>query len=166
MDCTDCNWFRNISPKFLEVVWMDFGKEFPANTLQLWSRFICADSLEVKVVGQLKGRMGLDSLDSHPLKRHSSFDFANFAFKQYHTTFLVKYCNLFFGHLVKSTDRLILLGLRLSHKAPFARSWSWGGRLDPLIRGLLAIAKGFPHFGKTGTCWGWYVLIGFCQVPG
>ena len=42
-------------------------------------------------------------------------------------------------------DRLILLGSWVSHKVQLTRLWSWQGRLDPQIRVILAIAKGFPH---------------------
>ena len=41
-------------------------------------------------------------------------------------------------------------------------------RLDLLIGGILPIAKGFPHHGKTDTYCGWCVLMGFfkSQVKG
>ena len=58
MDCIGCNWFQNIWSQFLEVSWMGFGKELPREYMVC--SFEWADSLEVKVVGKLKGWMGLD----------------------------------------------------------------------------------------------------------
>ena len=55
---------------------MDFGKELP------WEYISCIfewlDSLEVKVVVHLKGRMSLDSLESHQLEQPPGLDFAKF----------------------------------------------------------------------------------------
>ena len=42
------NWFRDIWPQFQEVVWLHFGKELPCER---------ADSLEIKVPGQLEEQM-------------------------------------------------------------------------------------------------------------
>ena len=72
--------------------------------------------------------MGLDSLESHRLKWPSGLGFAKF--RQCHALFQEKYCNSLLGLLLKGTDRLILLGLRVSHKVPLARSWSGCRRLN------------------------------------
>ena len=85
IDCIGCKWFRNIWPQFLEIVWIDFGKELPCYYISF--SFGWADSLEVEAVGQLKGRMGLDSLVSHWLKRLPGLDFATF--RQCHAIFKV-----------------------------------------------------------------------------
>ena len=111
-------------------------------------------------VGQLRGRIGLDSFESHWLKRPSGLD--SVEFRLCHAIFHVKYCNALWGSLEKGTNELILHGLRVSHKGPLARSWSGHDR------GLLAIAKGLPHtpgrpiLAEDARC----ALIGFCQVPG
>ena len=65
MDSIACNSFQNIWPKFLEVVWVDFGVELPYEYLSC--SFEWGESLEIKVEGQLKGTMGLDSLHSNPI---------------------------------------------------------------------------------------------------
>ena len=57
---------------------------------------------------QLKGRMGLDWLESHRLKRLSGRDFSKLT--QCHTIFQVKYCNALKGSLVgitRKTQRVI-----------------------------------------------------------
>ena len=69
-----CNWHGSIWPRFLEVVWLDFRMKLPWKYIS--NSFQWADSLEVKVVGHLRWRMGLDSLDSHRLKRPSGLDSA------------------------------------------------------------------------------------------
>ena len=99
------------------------------------------------------GRMGLDSLESHRLKRPPSLDFANI--RQYHAIYQVKHFNSLLGSLAKDSDRLVLLGLRMSQKVPQTRTCWMCGRLDSQIRCLMAIAKGFPHPKNTNTCWGW-----------
>ena len=91
-------------------------------------------------------RLVLNSLDSHRLKRLSGLDFAKS--RQCKAIFHVKYCNSLLVSLVKDPDRLKLLRLPVSHKVLLARSWSGRGRLEPLIRGLMVIAKGFPHPGR------------------
>ena len=106
MDCIGCDWFQNIWPQFLKVVWMDFGKYLPCQYIS--HSFEWADSFEVKVVGQL-GRIELDSLESHQLKRPSA------KFRQYHAIYQVKYFNSFLVFLMKGANRLILLGLQVSH---------------------------------------------------
>ena len=83
-------------------------------------------------------------------------------FRKCHAIFHVKSCNSLLGSVVKGTDRLILLGLRVSDKVPLARPWSGYSRLDLLIRGLLAITKGFPHPTKTDTCC--CGLISLCKI--
>ena len=67
--------------ELLEVFWMDFGNKLPCKYIS-YSFEWADDSLEVKVVGQLKARMGLDSPQSHRLKWISGLDFAKF--KQSH----------------------------------------------------------------------------------
>ena len=54
-------------------------------------------------------------------------------------------CNSLVGSLLKGADGLIFFGLRVSHKVPLPKSWSGCGRLNLVIRGFLAITKGFPH---------------------
>ena len=101
----ECNWFRHILPQFLQVGWMDFGKELPCE--HILCRFEWADSLEFRVVGQLKGQMVLDLLESHLLKRPSDLEYSKF--KEWHKLILdVKYCYLLSGFLVKGADRLVL----------------------------------------------------------
>ena len=114
--------------------------------VQLWkSRFFRSQE-----VGQpLKG-MGLDVLESHRLKRPSGTDFE-----------LWKYHAIFQVNIVTLGKALLLLGLRVSHKMPAANFWSWRGRLDLLIRGLLAATKGFPHPMKIYTCSQWCRIIGW-----
>ena len=53
---------------------MDFGKILPCEYIT--SNVESADSLEVKPVGHR--RMGLESLESHRLKRPSCMDFAKY----------------------------------------------------------------------------------------
>ena len=152
MDCIGCNWFRNTWPQFLEVVWMGFDKGLSWEYISYC--FEWADPLQVNVIGQLKGRTGLESLESHRLKRPSALDFVKF--RQCQAVFQVKDSNSLKGALVKGAVRLTLPGLRVSpNKVPLARSWSGTDSLDLLIRRPLAIAKEFPHHGKTDTCWGW-----------
>ena len=55
---------------------MDFGKELPCEYISC--SFEGLDSLEVKVGVHLKGRMSLDSLESHQLEQTSGLDFAKF----------------------------------------------------------------------------------------
>ena len=153
MDCIGCNWFRNICPPLVEVVWVDFGKEMPYAYISC--SFEWADALKFEMVVQPKRGKGLDSLESRQLKRRSGLDFAKF--KQCHVIFQMKYCNSLLGSLVKGANSLILLGLRVSHKVPLARSRR--GRRDFLIKGLFAIAKGFSHNGKTDTCWGCWLVM-------
>ena len=56
------------------VVWMDFGKELPCEYIS--PSFEWSDTLEVKMVAQLKVQIGLDLLNSHLLKRPSGLNFA------------------------------------------------------------------------------------------
>ena len=65
------------------------------------------------------GPIGLDSFESHRLKRPYGVNFANS--RQCHFLFQVKYCNSLLGYLVKGTERFTLLKLRTSQKAPLAR---------------------------------------------
>ena len=48
----------------------------------------------------------------------------------------------------------------MSHKVPLAR-YCGCSRLDLVIRGPVAITKGFPQPGKTNTCWGWSQIAKF-----
>ena len=73
MDHIGCNWFRNIWSQFPEMVWMNFGNELPCEYISC--SFEWADSLEVRVVGQLKRRI---SLESHRLKRSCGLELAKF----------------------------------------------------------------------------------------
>ena len=76
-----------------------------------------------------KGQMELDSLESHRLKRLFDLDFAKF--RQCHAILQVKCCNSLLGFLVKGANSLILFGLRVSHKVPFAKYFHTPGR--PLL---------------------------------
>ena len=67
-----------------------------------------------------EGQMDLNSLESYKLKDPSGPNFANL--RKSHATFQVNYCNSLLGSLVKDTDRLILLGLRVPYKVPSVRS--------------------------------------------
>ena len=125
-DCIVCNWFRNIWPRLLEVVCMAFNKELPCEYISCSVEWV--DLLEMKVVVQLKGWMGLDSLESHWLKRSAGLDFTKSI--QCHAIFHVKFCNALLGSLMKGAHGLILLGLRVSHKVPSARSWNMPSRQD------------------------------------
>ena len=104
-----CNLFRNIYHQFPEMVRSDFGNELCCEYIS--RSFEWVDSLKVNVVGQLKGRSGLDSLESHRLKRPSGLDFAKFW--QCRAIFQVEYCNSVLGSLMKGVEMSILLGLRV-----------------------------------------------------
>ena len=91
------------------------------------------------MVCHLNGRMGLDSLESHQLKRLSGLDFSKL--RQCHAIFQVKYWNSWLSSLGRGADRLIFLGLWVSPNVPLAKSCSGCGRLGLLIRGLLASPK-------------------------
>ena len=138
------------------------GNELPYEYITC--SFDWADSLEVKVVGQLKGRLRLDSLEYHLLKRPTGLDFAKL--RQCNAIFQVKYCNSLLSSLVRGSHRLTWLGLRAHTRSPLARSWNGRGRLDLLITGHFSIAKGFPHHGVTDTYCVWSMVIGFYKVPG
>ena len=55
------------------------------------SPFRCEYISCIKMIGQLKGHMGLDSLECYRLKRLSSLDFAQF--RKCHAIFHEKFCN-------------------------------------------------------------------------
>ena len=160
MDCIGCNWFETYGPGFCKwTEWVPL-RNCPVNTfMQLWM----SRSLQVKVVDQLMGWTGIDSVESHRLKRPSGLEFVKF--RQCRAIFTVKYCHSLLDSLVKGADRLILLWLWVSYKVSLAR-YCGCRRLDLLMRGLMATAKGFPQPRKTDICWGWCLLIGFSQVPG
>ena len=52
---------------------MDFGKNLPCKYISC--NFEWADLLEIKVIRELKGAMGLDSLESHQSKQPFGLDF-------------------------------------------------------------------------------------------
>ena len=83
---------------------MDFNKELLCKYISC--SFELADSLQVKLVRQLKGRMRIDSVESHRLKRSSGSGFAKF--RHCHAMFQVKLCNSLLGSLMKGAINKIL----------------------------------------------------------
>ena len=84
---------------------MYLGKELPCKYISY--SFEWADSLEVKVVGQLKELTGLDCIESRWLKRLSDLGISKF--RQCNAIVRVKYCNSLQCSLVKGANRLRLI---------------------------------------------------------
>ena len=151
MDCIGCIWFPNIWTQFLEFVWMDFGKELPCRSsfMQLWmSRFSRGQG-----GGPAEGADGVRFIRITSVETTFCSSFCNIAM------FHEKYYNSLLGSLVKSADKLILLGV--SHRVPSA--WSWSGCV--LIRISFSQAGTMPwtdfstssvplSVGKTSSCLG------------
>ena len=106
MYCIEYTWFQIIWPNFWKWSECFFSKALPCKYISY--SFEWAYPLEVKMVGQLKGRSGLYYLESHCLKRHSGHDFAKV--KQCHAIVQVKYCNSCLGS-VKAGLQIDIAGI-------------------------------------------------------
>ena len=127
---------------------MDFGKELLCKYISC--SYEWADWLNVKLVGQLKGRMGLDSPESHRFQRSSGLDFEKF--RKCHTIFQMKRCNSLLGSFMKDVDRLLhiarITGVTQCAISQILKKAQQAGSPKHMP---VSHHQGFLHPGKTDT---------------